>query len=127
MKIEQIGPYPFSLSPLRVTDEEAEVIQLSDHFILNYPNQIGPGDFENWVQERGLYFAENWDKKYSPLFSMSDHGEEALKGSTLVCEYGNGTFIYTGISFFRQLEAGVPGAFRLFTNFIEYGQNRKSK
>jgi len=125
--IDQIGPYPFNLSSKRVTDENSRISYNSANELLNYPNQIREEDFENWVQERGLYFADSWDNSYSTLFEMSDKGEEALSGSVLYCDYGKGTFIYSGISFFRQLPAGIPGAYRLFANFIEYRQNSFKK
>jgi hypothetical protein len=92
------------------------------HPILNTPNKISSIDFEGWVQERGLYFANNWDSHYSALLSMNDYGESPKKGSLLVANYGKGKFIFTGLSFFRELPAGVPGAFRLFANLISYGQ-----
>ena len=119
---EELGPYPFQLSRLRVTKEEAEVRFISDHKILKQPNKISQADFKDWVQERGLYFADEWSENYDSIFSMNDPGEEACEGSTLVCDYGKGTFIFTGLSFFRQLPAAVPGAFRLFVNLIEYKQ-----
>lgn len=123
MKTKDIGPYPFSLSRKRVTEEDAEVTILNkDHKLLNTPNQITKADFEDWVQERGLYFAEEWDEHYTPLFSMHDTGEEALKGSTLYTPYGKGHYIYTSLSFFRQLPAGNVGAVRLLLNFLSVGQ-----
>jgi LmbE family N-acetylglucosaminyl deacetylase len=115
----ELGPYPFSLSRDRVTDENAPV-----HFIdskdpvLHYPNEITADDFRGWVQERGLYYTVNADKSYNKLFTMNDKGEAPLDGSTLVAHYGKGCYVYTGLSFFRQLPAGVPGAYRLFVNLI---------
>jgi len=124
LKSDQIGPYPLSLSRGRVTDEFAKPnILKPNHPIMIQPNKINDGDFENWVQERGLYFAGEWSDSYTPLISWSDPGEEALKGSLLVADYGEGHFIYTGISFFRQLPAGVPGAYRLLANILAYGQD----
>lgn len=118
-----IAPYPISLSRDRVTDENSEVTFLnSQHPIFNTPNPISSADFEGWVQERGLYFASSWDSKYTPLLSMHDPGESSKKGSLLVADYGKGKFIFTGLSFFRELPAGVPGAFRLFANLISYGK-----
>jgi len=125
--VDEIGPYPFNLSSKRVTDENSRISYDSSSTLLNYPNLLGEEDFENWVQERGLYFADSWDNSYSTLFKMSDKEEEALSGSVLYCDYGKGTFIYSGISFFRQLPAGIPGAYRLFANFIEYRQNSFKK
>ena len=83
---------------------------------------ITPADFDGWVQERGLYFADTWDEHYTPLFSMNDTGEQPLKGSTLYTTYGNGHYIYTSLSFFRQLPAGNVGAIRLLLNFIAVGK-----
>jgi LmbE family N-acetylglucosaminyl deacetylase len=118
-----IAPFPIRLSRDRVTDEDSEVIFLnSDHPILNTPNKISSDDFKGWVQERGLYFASSWDDQYTPLLSMNDNDENPKKGSLLVADYGQGKFIFTGLSFFRELPAGVPGAFRLFANLISYGQ-----
>ena len=121
-QFENIGPYPMKLSRNRVTDETASV-QLLDpkHPVLNSPNKITEDDFENWVQERGLYFPSEWDSAYTPLLSMSDKGEDAQEGSLLVAEYGKGHYVYTGLSFFRELPAGVPGAFKLFANLVSYG------
>ncbi|NJC25960.1 PIG-L family deacetylase [Neolewinella antarctica] len=118
----QIGPYPFQLSRDRTTVEEAEVrILAPDHRVLNYPNKITATDFEGWVQERGLYFPSSWDDHYTPIISSNDPGEDAHDGGLLVAEYGNGHFVYTGYSFFRELPAGVPGAFRLFVNLVSLG------
>jgi len=114
---EPLGPFPMTISQLRVTDETAAVT-LGDDPVLRAPNQIGPGDFAGWVQERGLYFADSWDTRYAAPLSMHDPGEPPLKGSLLIARYGKGRFVYTGLSFFRQLPAGVPGAVRLFANLI---------
>ena len=120
---EKIGPYPLELSRKRVTKEDAKPTFLEkEHPIFNSPNKLNDSDFEGWVQERGLYFAGEWDKNYKPIIAWNDPGEEPHKGSILVADYGKGKFIYTGISFFRQLPAGVPGAFRLLTNMISYGK-----
>jgi hypothetical protein len=118
------APYPLQLSRKRVTKEDAPVKFLdATHPLLNQPNQLSVGDFEGWVQERGLYFADEWDDRYLPLFSWHDPGEEPQLGGLLLAHVGKGAFIYTGISFFRQLPAGVPGAYRLFTNLISYSGN----
>ena len=115
------GPYPFELSRKRVTEENAEVTFLAkNHPILNEPNKITKNDFEGWVQERGLYFADNWSDDYTPLFSWSDKGEDPVEGGLIACKYGKGQFIYTGISFFRELPNGVIGAYRLFANLLSY-------
>jgi len=120
---EEIAPYPLKLSRKRVTVEEAPVKFLDKkHPVLNYPNKITQADFKGWVQERGLYFPEEWDEKYQPILEMNDPEEDPLQGSLLVAEYGDGAFIYTGLSFFRELPAGVPGAYRLLVNLIEYGK-----
>jgi len=117
------APYPISFSSDRVTDEKAKVTFLEpNHPLLTSPNKITALDFEGWVQERGLYFANTWDSAFKPLLSMQDTGETAKQGSLLVADYGKGKFIFTGLSFFRELPAGVPGAFRLFANLISYGQ-----
>lgn len=113
-------PYMLQLSNKRVTDEKAEVkILKPSHFLLNKPNKIDERDFDNWVQERGLYFPEKWGDEFNALLSINDPGESASEGSLLIAPYGEGWFIYTGLSFFRQLPAGVPGAYRLFVNLIE--------
>ncbi|MCO6499258.1 MAG: PIG-L family deacetylase [Vicingus serpentipes] len=118
---EKIGPYPFKLSRDRVTVEEAKTTYLaSEHAILNTPNKITDKDFDNWIQERGLYFPNEWDNNYTPILGWNDPNEEMTKGSLLVASYGKGSFIYTGISFFRELPAGVPGAFKLFANIVSY-------
>lgn len=119
LKLENIGPYPFRLSRDRVTEEDAKVNILSPaHPVLNYPNKITAKDFEGWIQERGLYFVTDADQKYTPVLSMNDTGESAKTGSLIVADYGKGRFVYTGLSFFRQLPAGVPGAYRLFVNLL---------
>jgi len=118
---KDLGPYPFELSRNRVTEEDAEVTFLNpDHPILNSPNKISKNDFDNWVQERGLYFASNWAKEYEPLFSWEDEGEDPQHGALIVAKYGKGQFVYTGISFFRELPNGVIGAYRLFANLLSY-------
>tara|TARA_B110000902_G_scaffold74661_1_gene88341 strand:+ start:13359 stop:15806 length:2448 start_codon:yes stop_codon:yes gene_type:complete len=120
MKTQNFGPYPITLSRDRVTEEDAEVTFLdADHPVLNTPNKLTPVDFDNWVQERGLYFPNKWDKKYTPILSWHDKNEPARDGSLLVTKYGKGHYTYTGISFFRELPAGVPGAYRLLVNLIE--------
>jgi len=128
LKTDQLGPFPLKLSRDRVTVEEAEArILLPDHPVFNIPNKIVPLDFEGWVQERGLYFPGEWDEKYQALISWNDPGEDSKNGSLLVAEYGSGVFIYTGISFFRQLPAGVPGAIKLFANLISQRSTSQEK
>lgn len=120
-----IGPYEFSISRDRVTVEEAEVrILAKDHPVINGPNKITEKDFEGWVQERGLYFPNEWNEKYTPILSSNDPGETPKNGGLLVTKYGEGYFVYSGYSWFRELPAGVPGAFRLFTNMISLGQDK---
>jgi len=115
----EMGPHPMKLGRERVTDENAKVILLDPkHPIFNYPNKITDQDFEGWIQERSLYHASEWDKNYIPLLRMNDKNEKPSDGSLLIADYGKGRFIYTGLSFFRELPAGVPGAFRLFVNLI---------
>ncbi len=118
-----MAPYPLKLSRDRVTVEEAKVTFLApEHAIMNTPNKITTTDFDHWVQERGLYFPNEWDENYTPILGWNDPNEEMTKGSLLVADYGEGSFIYTGISFFRELPAGVPGAFKLFSNIVSYGK-----
>ncbi|WP_461533176.1 PIG-L family deacetylase [Sinomicrobium sp.] len=118
-------PYPLHLSNDRVTDENSKVTLLEpEHPILNTPNKIVPSDFEGWVQERGLYFPDQWAKEYSAILSMHDTGENPKDGSLLVAPYGKGYYIYTGLSFFRELPAGVPGAFKLFANMLSIGKQK---
>lgn len=117
----EIGPYPFSISQDRVTDETATVE--GDHRILHTPNKLTAADWNGWVQERGLYFADKWDEQhYEAPLSMHDPGEPPRRGGLLIARHGKGTFIYTGLAFFRQLPAGVPGAFRLFANLLAHGK-----
>ncbi len=122
LHLEQTGPYPFKIGRGRISDEEAEMrFLIPEHPLLTFPNRIRAADFSAWVQERGIYFAQDWDARYEPLFAVQDPGEEEQLGSTLFCRYGKGTFIYTGLAWFRQLPAGVPGAYRLFVNMISGG------
>ena len=119
MQTKEILPYPIELSRDRVTDENSRVRILEPkHAAFNSPHKISAKDFEGWVQERGLYFANNWDPKITPLLGMNDEGESEKLGSLLVAPHGNGTVVYTGLSFFRELPAGVPGAYRLLLNLI---------
>lgn len=123
LQTENIGPYPFKLSQDRITDEDAQMNFVNpSHQLFNFPNKISGKDFEGWVQERGLYFANQWDSKYEPIFVGHDPGESDLKGGTIFARFGKGVFIYSGLSWFRQLPAGVPGAYRLFVNMISAGK-----
>jgi len=118
------APYELQLSRDRVTDEHSKVTLLAkEHSILNYPNKISETDFEGWVQERGLYFPNKWSAEYTPILSMNDKGEPDRDGSLLVAKYGKGNYIYTGLSFFRELPAGVPGAYKLFANLLSVKEN----
>lgn len=113
------GPYPFRPVNQRVTDEFAKVtFLLPENPVLTYPNKINQSDFDGWIQERGLYFVSNIDPKYQAPLQMNDPGEEPNNGSLIVTDYGKGRFIYTSLAFFRQLPAGVPGAYRLFVNLL---------
>jgi LmbE family N-acetylglucosaminyl deacetylase len=115
----KFAPYPLTLSRARVSVEEAPVTILDPaNRIFHSPNEITQKDFEGWVQERGLYFASQWDPKLTPLLETHDPGEGEQKGGLLVVQYGKGTYVYTGLAFFRQLPAGVPGAVRLFVNLV---------
>ncbi len=118
---KKYGPVPFELSRKRVTEEDSKVTFLApEHPIMNRPNKITEADFEDWVQERGLYFADNWDDSYTSLFSWNDTGETPAEGALIVAQHGKGQFVYTGISFFRELPNGVEGAYRLFANILSY-------
>jgi len=115
----RIGPYPLELGRDRVTDENAAMTVLAlGHELLTKPHRIGPSDFKGWVQERGLYFASTWDAKYTPILSAADADEKQLAGGLLFARYGKGRYVYTGLSFFRQLPAGNAGAYRLFLNLL---------
>jgi LmbE family N-acetylglucosaminyl deacetylase len=117
------GPYPLTVGRDRVTVETAPVtFPLPDHPLLTFPNKITAADFEGWIQERGLYFASTWDPKYEAVLASHDPGEQDLKGGLLYARHGKGVFIYTAYAWFRQLPAGVPGAFRIFANLISAGK-----
>lgn len=123
LKVEKIAPYDLHISNDRVTDEKAPVTFLApDNPILNTPNKITNADFEGWVQERGLYFPNQWDEHFTPILAFSDKGELPHAGGLLAAQYGKGYYIYTGLGFFRQLPAGVPGAYRLFANMVSLGK-----
>ncbi len=122
--VDQVAPFQLELSRDRVTDENSKVTILQpSHELMSYPNKITKKDFEGWVQERGLYFPNKWSSEFSAMLAMNDSGEDPKKGSLLVAQHGDGYFIYTGLSFFRELPAGVPGAYRLFTNLLSVGKN----
>ncbi|HTG52315.1 MAG TPA: PIG-L family deacetylase [Candidatus Tectomicrobia bacterium] len=123
LKTDQFGPYPLEISRDRVTDENAPVRVLApNNLLMNIPNKITSKDFDGWVQERGLYFPNKWDPAWTPILSCNDPNEKPLDGGLLVVKSGKGFFIYTTYSWFRQLPAGVPGAYRLFANMLSLGK-----
>jgi LmbE family N-acetylglucosaminyl deacetylase len=122
----KIGPYNFDIVNRRITDESADVVFLKpDHPIMNFPNKITPDDFKGWIQERSIYHATNFDKNnFETIFSMHDPGENSDEGSLIIAKYGKGVFVYTGLVFFRELPAGVPGAYRLLANIIALNKKK---
>ncbi len=119
----ELAPYSLRLSSDRVTDFAAPMTFLApDHPVLNTPNKITSADFDGWIQERGIYYPNQWDDHWTPILACSDAGEAPLKGGLLVADYGQGHFVYTSLDFFRQLPAGVPGAYRLFANLVSLGK-----
>ncbi len=118
---DSIGPYYLHVANVRTTEEDCKITFLNpDNPVMNYPNKISQQDFDGWVQERGLYYPDKWDSiHYVPLLQMNDAGEAPTKGALLVAQYGKGNFVYTGLSLFRELPAGVPGAYRLMANLVE--------
>ncbi|MFP4846134.1 PIG-L family deacetylase [Winogradskyella sp. PE311] len=128
LKVDNLAPYNLNLSRDRVTDENALVRILEpNHPILNFPNKITIQDFEGWVQERGLYFPNEWSEEFTPLLAANDKGETSKEGALLVAKYGKGNYIYTGLSFFREFPAGVSGAYRLFANLLSAGKENKTQ
>jgi len=126
--VAKIAPYTFNITRNRITDEDAKVnFLIPDHPALNYPNKITDKDFEGWIQERSIYHAEKTDTAYKKIFSMKDPGENEHDGSLIIANYGKGRFVYTGLVFFRELPAGVPGAYRLFANLIANNRNKYIK
>jgi LmbE family N-acetylglucosaminyl deacetylase len=122
---DEVGPYPFTISRDRVTEENSSISFLNpNHRLLNFPNKITTADFDGWIQERGLYFADKWDPKYETVISCKDNNESEKSGGLLFTKYGKGIFIYTGYSFFRQLPEGVPGAYKLFVNLISANRSK---
>jgi LmbE family N-acetylglucosaminyl deacetylase len=120
---EEIAPFKLKLSRDRVAVEEAPVEILAfDHPVMNSPNSISDKDFENWVQERGLYFPDEWSEEFTPILKSNDPGESPKSGGLLVAKYGEGYYVYSGYSWFRELPAGVPGAYRIFVNLISLGK-----
>jgi hypothetical protein len=122
----QFAPFPVSMGGnLRVTDERAPVtVLVPDHPLFNFPNKIASDDWNGWVQERGLYFLSEWDARYTPLLSSADEGGAQLKGGQLIAQHGKGHYIFTGYAWFRQLPAGVPGAYRMFANMISWPKRK---
>ncbi len=119
---EGLGPWPFTISRDRVTVEEAPVtLTRPDHPLVTWPNRITGRDFDGWIQERGIYFAGPYDPRYETVLSMHDPGEPELAGGLIHGRHGRGAFVYTGLVFFRQLPAGVPGAYRLLANLVSPG------
>ncbi|WP_291960389.1 PIG-L family deacetylase [Maribacter sp.] len=124
-QFENIAPYELEISRDRVTDENSDVKIISrDNSLVQFPNEIKESDFNGWVQERGLYFPNKWSEEFTPILEMQDEGEESTKGSLLIAPYGKGNYIYTGLSFFRELPAGVPGAYKLFSNMLSVGKDK---
>jgi hypothetical protein len=127
-QFENIAPYDLTLSRDRVTDETAKVdIIAPNNSLVNFPNTIKESDFDGWVQERGLYFPTEWSSEFTPVLSMHDEDESPKNGSLLVAPYGEGHYIYTGLSFFRELPAGVSGAYKLFANMLSVGKDEVKK
>jgi hypothetical protein len=123
---DDIGPYPFTVGRDRVSVEDAPVAILHPgHRLLSFPNRITPSDFDGWVQERGLYFASEWDPRYQTIISSHDPGESPLEGGILYTPFGKGHYIYAAYSWFRQLPAGIPGAYKLFINLITVGADNE--
>jgi hypothetical protein len=120
---KDIAPFPLKISRDRVTEEDAEIRFLAPkHPALNYPNKITAEDFKGWKQEQGLYYPSEWDTHFTSILSANDKGEKPKDGALLIAPYGKGFYIYTGLSFFRELPEGVPGAFRLMANLIAIGK-----
>ena len=127
----QYAPYPYKIHRPhdRITDENAAVkVLVPDHPIFVRPNRIDQQDWAGWVQERGLYFLGSWDERYTPLLELEDpflYNSGKKRGALLVARHGKGTYIYTGLGFFRQLPAGVPGAYRIFANLISLRRTQR--
>ncbi|WP_339725895.1 PIG-L family deacetylase [Maribacter stanieri] len=127
-QFENIAPFKLEISRDRVTNENSNVeIIAKDHSLVNFPNKIDQADFNGWVQERGLYFPNKWADEFTPVLEMHDEGEDSTKGSLLIAPYGKGNYIYTGLSFFRELPVGVPGAYKLFSNMLSIGKDKVEK
>jgi hypothetical protein len=124
----QLAPYKLILGNERITDENAPISFLEpDHPLLNSPNKLNQDDFKDWIQERGLYYPREWDQQFKALLQSNDPNEQPLKGGLLVADYGKGHYIYTSMVWYRQLRAGVPGAYRMLANMISYGRISEGK
>ena len=124
LKSDRFAPYDLGLSSQRVTDEQSPVtFLLPDHPALNTPNKITRADFDGWVQERGIYFPNEWDQHFKPILAFKDPNEPPLEGGILIAPHGRGNVIYTSLAWFRELPAGVPGAYRLFANLVSLGKS----
>jgi LmbE family N-acetylglucosaminyl deacetylase len=122
----QLAPYPITLGNSRVTDENAPIEFTEPNSpLLNFPNKITQEDFAGWIQERGLYYPQSWDSHYSAPFTTNDPGEQPLRGGLLAADYGRGRYIYTSMVWYRQLRAGIPGAYRMLANMISYGRQER--
>jgi hypothetical protein len=122
-----IAPFPLKISNDRVTEENAAIRFLApEHPVLHFPNKISTKDFENWKQEQGLYYPNEFDQAFTPIISSNDKGETPKNGALLVAPYGKGYYVYTGLSFFRELPEGVAGAFRLLANIISLKNNSET-
>jgi LmbE family N-acetylglucosaminyl deacetylase len=121
----QLAPYKLILGNERITDENAPITFIEpDHPLLNVPNKMGQEDFKDWIQERGLYYPREWDLQFHAPLQSNDPNEQPLKGGLLVADYGKGHYIYTSMVWYRQLRAGVPGAYRMLANMISYGHEK---
>lgn len=124
----QLAPYKLILGNERITDENAPITFIEpEHPLLNTPNKMGPDDFKDWIQERGLYYPKEWDPQFHALLESNDPGEAPLKGGLLVADYGRGHYIYTSMVWYRELRGGVPGAYRMLANMISYGRASEVK
>jgi hypothetical protein len=122
---DQLAPYKLILGDERITDENAPITFLEpQHPLLNFPNKMGQEDFAGWIQERGLYYPKEWDPQFKALLQSNDPGEAPLKGGLLAADYGHGKYIYTSMVWYRELRAGVPGAYRMLANMISYGRGK---
>lgn len=123
LRSDRLAPYPLELSRDRVTDMHAPVTLLApDHPVLTTPNRISASDFEGWVQERARFVPRSWAAEFTPILAMNDPGEAPLNGTLLIARHGRGHFVHTSLSWFRELPAGVPGAYRLFANIVSLGR-----